>query len=179
VHEVHGRAFADNGEVGDLADALRRAAAPLPPISLVADAGGQVVGHVLLSASRLDAPRRLVDVMVLSPLGVRPEWQRRGIGTALVEHALAAAEGSGVPLVFLEGSPHFYGVRGFRRASPLGFRRPSLRIPDAGFQVSLLSSFEPWMTGTLVYSEPFWAFDRVGLRDPVADPRQSAREGRP
>jgi putative acetyltransferase len=58
----------------------------------------------MLSANRLDAPRRLVDVYVLSPLAVLPAHQRNGIGTQLVRHAIGAADVCGVPLVFLEGS---------------------------------------------------------------------------
>jgi putative acetyltransferase len=168
IRELHALAFGRGEQVPDLVDALRSADAALAPQSFVATDGDRVVGHVMLSASRLDAPRRLVDVWVLSPLGVRPEAQRRGIGTRLVAYALDAAAGTGVPLVFLEGSPIYYGSRGFERASALGFRSPSLRIPDAGFQVARLPAYEPWMTGTLVYSDTFWALDCVGLRDPDA-----------
>ena len=69
-----------------------------------------------------------------------------------------------VPLVFLEGNPAYYGTRGFERADVLGFRSPSLRIPPPAFQVARLPGYETWMTGTLVYSETFWALDFVGLR---------------
>jgi putative acetyltransferase len=147
-------------------------------MSFVATIGDQVVGHVLLSASRLDAPRRLVDVLVLSPLGVLPGFQNRGIGTRLIEHALAAAEGQGAPLLFLEGSPDYYGKRGFGRADGVGFRSPSLRIPAPAFQVARLSAYEPWMTGTLVYSETFWALDFVGLRDPETATADLTHPGR-
>jgi putative acetyltransferase len=116
----------------------------------------------------LDAPRRIVDVLSLSPLGVVPEFQRQGIGARLIAHALEAADRKGVPLVFLEGSPRYYGTRGFERAGAVGFRSPSLRIPEAAFQVARLSAHESWMTGTFVYSDVFWAFDCVGLRDPEA-----------
>ncbi|WSA81779.1 hypothetical protein OG930_43620 [Streptomyces sp. NBC_01799] len=58
------------------------------------------------SASRLDAPRRTVEILVLSPLGVLSQFQNRGISTRLVEHALAAADAHRAPLVFLEGSPY-------------------------------------------------------------------------
>jgi putative acetyltransferase len=163
VRQVHRQAFADP-HVADLADALRIAPAPVEPLSLVATVDDQVVGHVLLSASRVDAPSRLVDVLVLSPIGVEPEQQGQGIGTKLITHALEAADARGVPLVFLEGPPDYYGDRGFEPASATGFRAPSLRIPDPAFQVARLSSYEPWMTGTLVYSETFWALDCVGLR---------------
>lgn len=135
-------------------------------MSFVAVVDDRVVGHVLLSAARLDAPRRIVNVLSLSPLGVVPEFQHQGIGTQLIAHALAAADSQGVPLVFLEGSPRYYGARGFEGAGAVGFRSPSLRIPEAAFQVARLSAHESWMTGTLVYSEAFWAFDCVGLRDP-------------
>ncbi|SEL14608.1 GNAT family N-acetyltransferase [Streptacidiphilus jiangxiensis] len=175
VRRVHALAFADPDHVPALVDALREAPAAIAPISLVATRQGEVVGHVMLSACRLDADPRLVDVLSLSPLGVLPDHQRRGVGTALVRAALAAAERSGVPLVFLEGSPTYYGARGFQRASAYGFRSPSLRIPDPAFQVVRLSSHEPWMTGTFVYSEPFWAHDCVGLRDPELFARIAAQ----
>ncbi|MCX5213478.1 N-acetyltransferase [Kitasatospora sp. NBC_00240] len=168
VHALHTRAFGDDGRVARLVAALRGAGAGPAPLSFVAVLDGTVVGHVLLSGCRLDAPRRIVDVLSLSPLGVLPEHQGRGVGTRLVRHALAAAEETGAPLVFLEGDPGYYRTRGFEPAVPAGFRSPSLRIPEPAFQVARLSAHEPWMTGTFVYSEAFWALDCVGLRDPEA-----------
>lgn len=164
VREVHARAFGDSDRVPGLVEALRAAKAALAPMSFVATLDGRVVGHVMLSAGRLDAPCRIVDVLSLSPLGVLPAFQHQGIGTRLIQHALAAADSQGVPLVFLEGSPRYYGERGFQAAEAAGFRPPSLRYPDGAFQVVRLSAHEPWMTGTFVYSETFWAWDCVGLR---------------
>ena len=164
ARDVHRRAFGEE-TVATLADALRAAPAPLPPLGFVAEnSDGTVVGHVMLSASRLDAPSRLIDVLVLSPLGVLPQFHGQGIGTRLIRAALDAAEARDVPLVFLEGSPAYYAARGFERADELGFRAPSLRIPPPGFQVARLTAYQPWMTGTLVYSDTFWALDCVGLR---------------
>jgi putative acetyltransferase len=127
-----------------------------------------VIGHVLFSRCLLDAPRKLVEVATLSPLAVVPEWQGRGVGSALIRHGLRELDDRGVPLVFLEGDPRYYSRAGFRPAGELGFRKPSLRIPDEGFQVFTLSAYEPWMTGTFVYSDTFWRYDCVGLRDPNA-----------
>lgn len=134
---------------------------------IVADDDGAIVGHVALSHAWLDARERLVDVLVLSPLGVRPERQRQGIGTALLQAARATAAELGVPLVFLEGSPDYYGSRGWARAADHGLERPSARIPYAACQVVLLPGHEPWMTGRLVYPDPWWRRDLVGLRDPL------------
>lgn len=164
VRAVHTTAFGDD-RVPRLVAAIHATPAPVKPRGFVATLGGVIVGNVLISAARLDAPRRLVDVATLSPLGVLPEHQRRGIGTLLLAEAVRQADDSGVPLLFLEGDPSYYGPRGFVPAGPLGFRKPSLRIPDGAFQVARLRAYEPWMTGTLVYSEPFWAHDCVGLRE--------------
>lgn len=165
VRRVVEAAFGDHGlVVADLVEALD--AAQRTELSLVAEIDGAVVGHVQLNHSWVDARERLVDVLVLSPLSVSPEHQRAGVGTALVASALEAAANAGSPAVFLEGSPAYYGARGFERAGTHGFLRPSNRIPDAAFQVAVLPGHEPWMTGQLVYCDPFWALDCVGLRDP-------------
>ncbi len=169
MRDIHLRAFGDHGPVvADLVDTLRESITPTDGLSLVAEQDGYIVGHVMFTRSLLDAPRRLVDVQVLSPLGVMPEHQERGVGSALVRHGLKALAERPVPLVFLEGDPRYYARFGFAPGSGQGFRKPSLRIPDAAFQVSKLPAYEPWMTGTLVYAEPFWRHDCVGLRDPSA-----------
>ncbi|MEV0002969.1 N-acetyltransferase [Micromonospora sp. NPDC050980] len=165
VGALHREAFGgQHGEVvARLVEDLRRD--DPAALSLVADEAGEVVGHVMFSRCRLDAPRRLVDVVSLSPLAVGPHRQRRGIGRALVRQGLQELDVRGVPLVFLEGDPRYYSRLGFGPAEAQGFRRPSLRIPDAAFQVVTLPAYEPWMTGTFVYSDTFWRHDCVGLRD--------------
>lgn len=57
------------------------------------------------------------------------------------------------------GPPRYYARFGFVRASQHDFRSPSLRIPDPAFQALKLPAYEPWMTGTPVYAEPFWHHD--------------------
>ncbi|NYJ04777.1 GNAT family N-acetyltransferase [Petropleomorpha daqingensis] len=167
VADIHRRAFGRHGEdvVAPLLVDLRRSLATEQGLSLVACEDDEVVGHVLFTRSLLDAPPRLVEVQVLSPIAVHPDHQRRGVGAALIEHGVAELDDLGVPAVFLEGDPAYYRRRGFVAAGELGFRRPSLRIPDVAFQVRLLRAHEPWMTGTLVYRQTFWDHDAVGLRD--------------
>jgi putative acetyltransferase len=165
VRSLHRVAFGDHGAVvADLVDDLRDSVSEQDGLSLVAEDAGVVVGHVMLTRSLLDAPRRLVDVQVLSPLGVLPGHQRAGIGSSLVREGLRVMAERSVPVVFLEGSPAYYSRFGFGPGADQGFRKPSLRIPDAAFQAVRLPAYQPWMTGTLVYSETFWRHDAVGLR---------------
>jgi putative acetyltransferase len=165
VAPVIREAFAEEGEwVAALWDEIAQSDAVRD--SLVAELDGEVVGHVGLSHSWVDARRQLVDVWVLSPLSVVPRRQRSGIGTQLVEAAVGLARASGTPLLFLEGDPGYYGPRGFERADALGFAPASVRTPAPAFQVIRFEAHEDWMTGQLVYRDVWWRHDAAGLRDP-------------
>ena len=164
IQHVVAAAFGAHEGVAELVTALDESGSTRT--SLVVEVDGNVVGHVQLSRSWVDARKELVDVLVLSPLSVTPGHQGKGIGTELLHAAVHEAERLGAPAVFLEGDPGFYGPRGWSPAGPRGFTAPSTRIPAPAFQVVVLAAHEEWMTGALVYCEPFWAHDCVGLRDP-------------
>jgi putative acetyltransferase len=156
-------AFGDTGRVANLAETL--AARPdRPTAALVAELEGTVVGLVQLSRGWIDAQRELVEVLILSPLGVLPAYQRRGIGRALCGAAVELAGQLKAPAVFLEGNPAYYSRFGWQPASSSGFIRPSTRIPDAAFQVVVLPEWQPWMVGAVVYNDTFWSLDCVGRR---------------
>lgn len=116
IREVVRAAFGGVGEA-DLVDALRRPGDLA--VSLVADHDGAVIGH--LGLSRLRSPP---DGLALAPLSVAPDFQRRGIGGALVEASLERGRGLGYAIVFVLGDPAYYGRFGFsageaeRYASP-------------------------------------------------------------
>jgi putative acetyltransferase len=166
VRAVAVDAFGGSNSIGDLLDALHQSWAWDDSLSFVAEQRDEIVGQVLFTRAMLDAPERLIDVLVLSPIGVRRDQQRSAIGTALMTASLATLDAQrGEPVVFLEGHPSYYPRFGFVPASPEGFRSPSLRIPDNAFMMRRLPSFEPGTTGTLVYPDAFWRTDSVGLRE--------------
>ncbi len=113
-------------EEADLVEALRDSSAWIPGASLVAESGGRVVGHVLLSRGQVVGDDRQA-VAVLAPLAVAPEAQGRGWGGALVRAALARAVDLGEAAVVLEGDPAYYGRWGFEFAPPLGLH---MDLPD-------------------------------------------------
>ena len=155
---------AEGDKVGSLWPDVRASGHVLAELVAVAD--DRVVGHVGVSRCWIDARRALVDAAMLSPLSTAPDAQQQGIGTALVVAAVDSSATLGGPALFLEGSPAFYGRRGFSRASIHGFEAPSRRTPDAAFQVVLHAASEDWMTGRVVYPEVWWRHDSAGLRDP-------------
>ena len=84
VRRVSLDAFGVHGEVvANLVDDLRTG----DELSLVAEEEGAIVGHTMFTPSLLDAPRRLVAVEVLSPVGVVHRRQKQGVGSALVRRS--------------------------------------------------------------------------------------------
>ncbi len=155
-------AFGDE-DVAALLDDLRSSAAWLG-LSFVAELDEEIVGHVAYTRAWVDDPAELVEVLVLSPLSIRPDHASKGIGTALVMESIEALAGRAEPLMFLEGDPGFYSRLGFVPAEPLGFRPPSPRIPARAFQVRPLPGRPGRITGALVYPDVWWRHDAVGLR---------------
>ena len=160
-------AFDDPG-IPPLLDALHSSWSWIDDLAFVAelvDQPGVLAGMVLFSNAFVDAPDRVVPVLVLSPVGVRPDLQRSGIGDKLIRHALASIAATRTePLVFLEGHPSYYPRFGFRLAGELGFTAPSVRIPHRAFMAYLLPNYESSVRGALVYPDAFWRTDAVGLR---------------
>lgn len=166
VRTLVGAAFGDDA-LAALLDDLRASVAWLG-LSFVAELDDEIVGHVAYTRAWVDDPEELVEVLVLSPLSIRPDHASKGIGTALVMESLEQLARREEPLVFLEGEPGFYSRLGFVAGEPLGFRSPSTRIPAGAFQVRPLPGRPGRVTGALVYPDVWWRHDAVGLRpDPT------------
>jgi putative acetyltransferase len=127
VRHVNEQAFGGSVEANAI-DALRdRDAATL---SLVAVIDGQVVGHLCFSPVTIEAPDRSWPGLGLAPLAVLPEYQRQGIGTALLNAGLEACRQLGHERVIVLGHPAYYPRFGFERASVYGVRF-EYQAPDA------------------------------------------------
>ena len=110
----------------------------------------EVIGHVLCTRGYVgQAP-----VLALGPLTVRPDCQRRGVGSALMHAVLGAADALGEPLVGLLGEPAYYTRFGFRLSTEHQIVPPK-REWQPYFQVRLLTSYQPSLLGAFRYPEPF------------------------
>ena len=150
VAAVTEAAFGKPGE-RRMIEAIRASDGYVPDLSLVADEGGEIVGHVILSYVSLTNGTRLLE---LGPISVRPERQREGIGGALIRDALAIADERGEPLVLVLGHPSYYPRFGFERASTLGISPPE-GIPDEPWMAIKLSAYRPEIRGQVVLPASF------------------------
>lgn len=136
-------------EVG-LVRALRSDAAWLPELSLVAERGQAVVGHVVCSLGALDGQAALG----LGPIGVLPDLQGGGVGGALMHAALGAADALDFPVVVLLGHLDYYPRFGFVPADSIGIA-PTEPEWASHFQARTLSAWQPESAGTFRYAAPF------------------------
>lgn len=134
----------------------------VPELSLVAVEDGHVIGHVVASRARVDDH----PALGLGPLSVLPDRQRQGVGAALMEALLGAADALGEPLVALLGEPGYYRRFGFVPAQSVGVIAPDPAWGDY-FQVRTLTGHSG-ETGRFSYAEPF---DRLAStpQEAVAD----------
>ena len=152
ILELHRAAFAGD-DVPRLVAELSQSEWYEPELSFVAEADGRVVGHVMSTWVGLEGSE--VQLLQLSPLGVLPEHQRRGHGSALVRASLDAVRRRREPLLLVEGDPRYYGRFGFVRADELGLLPPPEALYDWAFQVAVLDERAALPRGRVVYTPPF------------------------
>jgi putative acetyltransferase len=136
-------------EVG-LFDALSEDDDVVGELSFLALGDAEAVGHVTASAASVGTHA----VVAVGPIGVLPEHQGNGVGSALMHSMLGAAEALNVPLVILLGSPRYYGRFGFRPAVQVGVIPPEPRWGEA-FQARPLSAYTQSVTGRFEYAPAF------------------------
>ncbi len=156
VRSVHAAAFARPGE-GEpfeavLAVLLRESGDAVAALSLVAEVGGEVAGHVV--CSRPTAAGGARPLLGLGPVGVLPAHQGRGVGGALLHAVLGAADALDEPGIVLLGAPAYYGRFGFEPAARHGVLSP---VPAWGehLQVRRLTAWGPEHAGPFAFAPPF------------------------
>ena len=129
VRRVNVLAFGTADEA-DLVEALHRDGLVLS--SIVAEAGGVVVGHILFSRMWVDSTTGAIDTVCLAPMAVLPSRQRSGIGSALVRQGIFEMQARGECVIIVVGHPAYYPRFGFERANGHGITSP---FPDEAFMV--------------------------------------------
>jgi putative acetyltransferase len=118
------------------------------------------VGHIIVSGTTLTTDDgRSVPILMLSPLGVAPAEQSRGIGAALNRAALALADARPEPLVIVQGHPDYYPRFGFVRGRTIGILPPEhLGAIDKAWMVRRRPD-APEVRGRVVYPQHFLDLD--------------------
>ncbi len=159
VFKVHELAF-DRPDEGHLIDKIRASDKYIPELSVVAVSDGQILGHVIFSKICIDAtagPTK--EVLALAPLAVRPEYQSKGVGSALCRYGLDKARELGWDAIIVLGSPTYYPRFGFEPASEFGVESPfPLNDPNAFMVLELRENSLEGYEGMATYPDFFSEF---------------------
>ena len=107
-------------------------------LSLVADEGDRVVGHILFTPVVVEQGTRRTLGMGLAPMAVVPERQRQGIGSQLVRRGLEILRQRACPFVIVVGHPDYYPRFGFEPASKYELRCQWESVPNQAFMAMIL-----------------------------------------
>ncbi len=126
IADVHVHAFDEGLDMGvvSLVSALRLSSTYNPVLSLVAevegkdgtmpDSGGQIIGHLMFTPVSILLGGQQVEAAILSPVGVLPMWQRRGIGSRLIREGHRRLRELHVDMVVVLGHSEYYPRFGYR-----------------------------------------------------------------
>ena len=148
---MNGAAFETRLEA-DLVNTLRQAAHPI--VSLVADDGGKIVGHILFSPVTLSGQPD-AKIMGLAPMAVLPAEQRRGIGSALVREGLTRCKNLGYGAAVVVGHRDYYPRFGFKPAATFNLTC-EYDVPDDVFMaLELTPNYLQGRAGAIHYHSAF------------------------
>ena len=157
VFNLNYLAFENRDDEAKLVERIRFSNCFIRELSLVAEEQGEIVGHVLLSKAKVIRETDVTDVLVLAPVAVNPSFQKKGIGSNLIEEGLRRAKNLGYGLVFLIGHPNYYPKFGFQPARNHGMELTQFEVPDDVFMVNELKGGElARISGELHYPASFF-----------------------
>ena len=128
----------------------------IPELDFVMEMDGKLIGQTMYMKASIQADDgRVIPIMTMGPIGIAPEYKRKGYGKILLDHSLEKAAQMGAGAVCFEGNIDFYGKSGFVEASTKGIRYHGVpEGEDASFFLckELIPGYLDEITG--VYSTP-------------------------
>ena len=99
-------------------------------LSLVAEEGGKIIGHIMYSRIKIGD----IDSLALAPMCVLPEYQKKGIGTDLIKESFIYLRDMNEKSIVVLGHTGFYSRLGFEKAADYGVKCP-FTVPEEAFMV--------------------------------------------
>ncbi len=151
VKEAFTSAEYTDGNEQELVTALRKnKKAFIPELSLVAEFDKEIVGHILFTKIKVGDD----TVLALAPLSVKPNYQKKGIGTALILAGHQIAQRLGYTHCIVLGSETYYPKAGYLPAEEFNILMPAGFPPQNYMAIQLLPHAQP-IHGEVSYAKEF------------------------
>ncbi len=149
---------------------MRTVEAFVPELDFVAEHSGKIVGHIAYTRSGIATLQgKTIETLTFGPLSVKPEFQRRGIGAALIGHSLEKARRLGCRAILILGHPAYYPRFGFKPASAFGITLDNGIAPDALMAIELEPGALAGISGHFIYDP---VFERLAAEEVAALDRE-------
>ena len=116
--------------VRNLVEEIRSKKYYLPELELImVDKDDQILGYAMFSRFHIEG-RYEDELLILTPVAVRTEYQRQHISKELIEYGFEKAKKLGYKAVLVEGNPRDYNPRGFVTSADHGITAgPDIHLP--------------------------------------------------
>jgi predicted N-acetyltransferase YhbS len=140
-----------------LVDRLRESKSFIPELSLVAENEGKHIGHILLTRLSIKPENKTFRCLALAPVSVLPQFQNKGIGTALINESHRLAKAMGYSGIILIGHENYYKRFGYKELDQNRYKLP-FEIPKENcFYLELNNNSTKNSSGTIIYDPAFFA----------------------
>lgn len=139
-----------DGNEHDLVNSLRNSKNFIPELSLVAIRDNKVVGYILFTKVKIGK----YEELALAPLGILPEYQRKGIGSRLIKEGHKIAKKLGYHYSIVLGSEKYYPKFGYIPAIEYKIQAP-FEVPKENFMAIKLNNTDTEIKGIVEYAKEF------------------------
>lgn len=130
----------------------------IPELSLTAWIQNELVGYILLTEIEILSKAGSTPTLSLAPLAVRPDFQRQGIGAALIEEAHKRAAELNYETVLVLGHKDYYPRFGYKKAGDFGIIFPFEVPPEFCMVKELTPGAASRAAGQVKYPEAFFEY---------------------
>ena len=135
---------------------IRKDSCYIPELAFLYEKNGRIVGNIAFTRSYVtDVAGKSHETITFGPLGVHPDYQNQGIGSALAEHAKKEAARLGYKAILIYGSPEYYGRFGFENSKKFGISRADGKFPRALLALELQAGGLSGVSGKFIDNELF------------------------
>ena len=154
------KAAFDEEELSDgkeqfLVERLRKSAAFIPELSLVAEQADEIIGHILFTKIIIRNGEEAFGSLALAPVSVKPGFQNKGLGSQLIHQGHRIAKDLGYTSVVVLGHENYYPKFGYQKASNYGLNLP-FDVPDENcMAIELIEGGLAGVNGVVEYAPEF------------------------
>ncbi|QSW89988.1 MULTISPECIES: N-acetyltransferase [Flavobacterium] len=139
-----------------LVERLRKSEGFIPQLSIVAEVGGQIVGHILFTKLQIVNELNVFESLALAPVSVLPEFQGKEIGSKLILYGHEQAERLGYESVVLLGHEGYYPRFGYERCEKYNIKMPFDVPAENCMVIPLVKDGLKKVYGKVVYPDVFF-----------------------